>query len=147
MALSNPFAQIDHIERMLGVLVQHLASIDRKVNHVIGHLHIELEELAMDRAQLDRLLKATRDNTDATQAAANALSAYVTSNAELTAKLKAALENVDDDSEEMTAVLEAANAIEANNETLKSHIPQVATAITDNTGVAGGSSKPTTGSV
>lgn len=134
--VSNPFAQLDHIERLLGVVSGSLADINRKVDHVLRHLHVDIEELILDRAQLDRLISATTANTDATKSAAAALTAYVASNAELTAKLKTALDELDADTDGLDEVKAAADAIEANNQTLKASIPQVAAAVTDNTPAA-----------
>ena len=79
---------------------------------------------------LDRLTADVTANTNATQAAAQALSGYVATIAELTKKLQDALSasGVDD-----PTVVAAAAALEANTAALTAAVPTVAAAVEANT--------------
>lgn len=83
-----------------------------------------------DQATLDRLTADVKANTDATAAAAAALSGFVVTVADLTAKLQAAIA-----ADDTAAIAAAADAIEANNVALSAAVPAVASAVVSNTPV------------
>lgn len=85
----------------------------------------------MDRAELDRLVQVTSDNTDATQAATVAMTGLVTSNEKLTTDLQKAIASAGADT--TPDVKAAADAIVANNQRLRDAIPKIANAVVDNT--------------
>lgn len=87
----------------------------------------ETEDMAT-KETLDRLTSDVKANTDAANAAKAALEGFVSTVADLTAKLQAAIEGGDED-----AIKSAADAIEANNAALSAAIPAVAAAVPANT--------------
>ncbi len=73
---------------------------------------------------LDRLEKSLAENTSVVKSAEQALDTYVATNADLVAKLQAALQGDDE-----AAVKAAADALDANNAELKARIPAIAQAV------------------
>lgn len=132
--------QLDRIERELAGMSGRLSRVEDMLAHIIGHQHETLKELLMDRQEIDRLIVDTKANTDATNAVANVVATYLKDNADLTQKLKDAIDRLGmDGTDEVRA---AADAIEANNKSLLANVPKIAAAVTDGTDAAGGNSSP-----
>lgn len=119
------------IQRLEDVLVDVITRVERKLDRLSRHQRIQELGEAMDRTQLDRLIADTTKNTDAVQAATKALNAYVTSTADLTAKLQTALDAAGPDV--TPEIQKAADALEANTKMLSDATPKVAQAIDANT--------------
>lgn len=83
------------------------------------------------QATLARMQASVQANTDATKAAADALTHYAQTNADLTAQLKEAIANDDD-----AAISAAADALDKNNADLLAGVPATAAAVTANTPAA-----------
>lgn len=77
---------------------------------------------------LDRLKADVQKNTDAAAAAKDALTGFVTTVADLTKALQDAISGGDE-----AEIKAAADALEANNETLTNAIPAISEAIPANT--------------
>lgn len=103
-----------------------------RIDHKLGLLlrHQRIEDMASKNV-LDQLTATVTANTNATNAAKDALLFFAQSNADLTAKLQAAIAADDTD-----AVKAAADAIAANNASLISATPAVAAGVTANTPAA-----------
>jgi hypothetical protein len=114
-----------------------LHRIERKLDLVLALLiQVLRQEGRHDMATqetLDKLTASVAENTDATAAAALALTGFIQTTADLTAALKAAMDKagVDD-----PTVLAAVAAIDSNNGALRAAVPAVAAAVTDNTPAA-----------
>lgn len=115
------------------LIVEGNAVIMQKLDHILTHQHAMLKELKMEKDEIARLVASVAENTNATQAASDALVAFADSNAKLTQALQDAIANNSDVSPDIKA---AADAIDANNAVLRAHIPQVAAAVTANTPAA-----------
>lgn len=103
----------------------HNAFMLRLLGRAVGRIFkIEQEFDMATQETLDRLTVNVQANTDAAAAAALALTGFVTTVADLTAALQAAIEADDE-----VAIKAAADAIEANNTTLVAAIPKVAEAV------------------
>lgn len=101
--------------------------LDVENHFMLAHI-IERLNLMASKEHLDALTAQVKANTDAANAASQALAGFVATVTDLTAKLQAAIASDDDD-----AVKAAADAIAANNATLTAAIPQVAAAVPQNT--------------
>ena len=108
----------------------------RKVNHkldaILRLLQQERIDIMSSAADITRLQSDVAANTNATSAAAVALTGFVSTVAALTAQLQAAI-----NSDDSAAVEAAANALEANNVALTAAVPATAAAVVANTPAAG----------
>lgn len=111
---------------------QNWVSLNSKLDKILSLLATQGKNDMATKADLDKLAADVTANTSAVASATQALMAYASSNATLTAQLQAALAN--DDS---AAVEAAASALEANNAALTAAVPAVAAAVVANTPAAG----------
>lgn len=112
------------------LIAEGLAAIDEKLDRILHHQHEMKKELLMEKDEIARLVASVAENTSAANAAAEALTAFANSNAKLTQALQDAIANNTDVAPDIKA---AADAIDANNATLRTHIPAVAAAVAANT--------------
>lgn len=94
-------------------------------------LRAEKEIIMATQDEIDALNVQVTANTNATQAAAAALTGFVKTVADLTAKLEAAVASNDS-----SAIQAATAALKANNDALTAAVPATATAVTANTPAA-----------
>lgn len=134
----------DNVERALPFLRAHLLGyhfdpeilgllreINRKLNLILKTQ--EIDDMATQQT-LAALIASTTANTNATAAAKAALDHFAASQADLNAKLAAAIAN--SEASDDPAVQAAIDAINANNTALAAATPAVATAVTANTPAA-----------
>lgn len=112
------------------LIAEGIAAIEEKLDRILHHQHQMKKELLMEKEEIARLVASVAENTSAANAAAEALTAFANSNAKLTQALQDAIANNTDVAPDIKA---AADAIDANNATLRTHIPAVAAAVAANT--------------
>jgi hypothetical protein len=120
------------IERKLDVII---GGMERLVRLDLSLLNQERQDAMTIKDTIAKLQTDVRDNKDAADAVQKALRGYAQVNSDLTDQLKAALQNVAEETD-VTALNDIVTQLEANNNELHAAAPAVAAAVVENTPAA-----------